>query len=199
MGLFRTDYLPAAVTPERRITENTIQPLSPDKKPKFCTACGSALVEGKDFCVECGRKINTLYTKTFTLPKKYMRAPDVAEYLNDWLAQNPYIYDIRFEFDILHFSNDFDRKGSATVRGVELSYRISNKPLNFQYGIAFIYRYIATLNFFNQQKYKGEDLVKEWAEKNPHIKVKTYSGGRTTSTDNSYQYYQFVTFYKPIN
>ncbi len=199
MGLFRTDYMPQAVLPQRRITEYTIKADPLEINPKFCPHCGAAFIEGKDFCVECGNKKYTHYTMELYLPKNNMRAPEVADFVNDWLAQNPYLYNIQFEFDFAHWSNDFDRSGSTRVKRVMVSYNISDKPLPYQYGLAFIYRYTATLNFIRQNSFRGEDLVNEWAAQNPHVSVITYSGGRTTSTDNTYQYYQFVTYCaKPV-
>ena len=197
MSLFNTDYLPAPQLPPRRTTPNTIKP-SASGPMKFCSKCGEPLIEGKEFCAGCGAPKATSGKIILPLPAPKLKGADLVAYVNDWIAQNPYLYNLRFDIDFEHWRNDFDRVGSTVVKQISVSYSVSDRPVSVQYGLAFLYRYKATLNVFGQMKYKGEDLVREWNGMYPDVKVITWNGGKTTTDNGVFEYYQFVTFTKSV-
>ena len=101
MGFFSTDYIPRSTLPPRVITGNTIKP--DERKRTHCNKCGAPYVEGKNFCVECGEK--RVVSASINMGDKKVKAKELAEYLTGWLAENPYLYDIKIDEVTL---DDFD-------------------------------------------------------------------------------------------
>ena len=194
MGFFSTVHIPKTTLPQRRETANTIKPQA--QKDVFCPNCGSKYVEGKNFCVECGQTRIKKYTSK--LPAEKMYAIDLAEYLRNWLAENPYLYNIKLNCRLDFMPNDFNRIKQVFVREAEVSYSVADNPVNVQYGVEYLYEYKASLNVFKQNEVTSDYLVEEWKKNNPQYKVNHYICGRTRSNDGIYQYYCIVIFEKNL-
>ena len=194
MGLFRTDYIPRAELPPRRITPNTIKPDS--RQRTHCNKCGAAYVEGKNFCVECGAP-KTVFSSLSMGDNRY-KAKELAEYLTGWLAENPYLYNIKLSTHLNCISNDFDRVGSVRASNVTLNYAIAQQPYNRHYGVAYVYTYRVTINFSKILNVTSETLVQEWQQLNPDLKVEDWHGGHTTTREQGiYQLYALIVYSKP--
>ena len=194
MGFFKTDYIPRSVLPARRITENTIR--NQGDKPTHCHQCGAAYVEGKDFCVECGAPRRQRHT--LQMPVQRTKAVELAKYLTEWLAQNPYLADVKLSCDLRHLDNDFDRVGQVTATNVSLSYAIFDGENTNQYGVEYVYSYKATFNIMEVQNCTAKTLVDRWKELNPDMTVSDWTGGRVTCASNgTYQLYALIVYKKP--
>lgn len=196
MGLFKTDYIPRSVLPPRRVTENTIR--NQGGKLTNCPQCGAAFVDGKDFCVECGAK--RLQRHTLQMPVQRTKAVELAKYLTDWLAQNPYLANVSLSCDLRHMDNDFDRVGQVSATNVSLSYAIFDGENNNQYGVEYVYSYKATFNFMEVQNCTAKTLVERWQELNPDLTKVDWTGGRVTCASNgTYQLYALILYKKDVS
>ncbi len=193
MGFFSTDYLPAPVLPPRHTGPNTIQP-TPEEK--VCPACGSPYVPGKDFCVECGRKKGMQHSLSMNGRSK---AAELARYLTDWLAENPYLYDIKLSCQTHFLINDFDRVGQVSASEVKLNYCIAREEQPQQYGVAYLYTYRATINFRQVQNSTCQVLVQQWQAAHPEVEITDWTGGKTSCAENgTYHLYALVVYRKKV-
>lgn len=190
MGLFETIYIPKTVVPPRRITDKSIKPR--EKQAKCCAKCGAALIEGKGFCVECGAP--RVQRHTLSMGEGQVKALEVAAYLNQWLAENPYLYDVELDCQFHYFSNDLDRLGQITVSDVKLTFSLADEPTNIQYGVEYFYVYKATLNLMEQRNSQAKDAVQQWQNINPHLKYRSFTGGKITGSNNTYQLYGLLLY-----
>jgi hypothetical protein len=165
-------------------------------KKKFCTKCGEPLLEGKSFCANCGSTVAERGTLRLPLPSNHMKPDEVINFVNGWLAQNPYLYNVRFEIEYIHYGNDIRRANATTVSSVTVAFDISQQPVAYRYGLAYIYRCksVGPWSIRQQQQYNGADLVKEWNALYPSVEAVSYTGGRTVTDDAMFEYVQFVTF-----
>ena len=194
MGLFKTEYFPRPVFPARTITANTIKPDS--RQRTHCNKCGAAYVEGKNFCVECGAP--RLVTSSISMGENRHKAKELAEYLTGWLAENPYLYNIKLNARLNCISNDFDRVGSVHTSNVVVNYAIAQQPYNRQYGVAYAYAYRVTLNFRMINTITSDVLVQEWQQLNPDLKIEDWHGGHTITREQGvYQLYALIVYSKP--
>jgi len=196
MGLFSTDYIPVTVVPPRAITGNTVKPQGPEAT--ICHKCGAPYVPGKDFCVECGTSKKIRHTLSMT--GKRMKALELARYLNGWLAENPYMYDVKLNAQLHYLPNDFDRVGQISATEVELSYCLAQQEQSVQYGVEYVYTYKATFDVQKIMNITSDSLVQQWQQANPALKVQNWFGGRVTSMDNgTYQLYALIVYAKPVD
>lgn len=191
MGFFSTDHLPAPVLPPRRTGANTVKPAGEEK---VCPACGTPYTEGKDFCLECGRKKGIRHSKSMN---GRIKAVEVAKYLNNWLAENPYLYDIKLDCRTHFLINDFDRVGQVSVSDVSLSYCVAQQEQPEQYGVVYLYSYRATMNFRQVMNVTCAALVGQWQMLHQDVDVVDWSGGKTNCMENgTYHLYALVVYRK---
>lgn len=193
MGFFSTDYIPRSSLPPRVITGNTIKP--DERKRTHCNKCGAPYVEGKNFCVECGEKRQV--SSSINMGDKNVKAKELAEYLTGWLAENPYLYDVKIDANMHCIQNDFNRVGSVRANNVVLKFSIADKPYSRTYGVAYVYTYKCTINYKKIMNISAESLVETWKQYNPDLRAESWTGGRVTCTDNgTYQLYALIVYSK---
>ena len=195
MGLFNTEHVPRSVLPPRAITANTIKP--DGRVRTHCHKCGAAYVEGKNFCVECGATKQLRQSLSLGAPRT--KAVELAKYLTGWLAENPYVYDVRLSGELRNTHNDFDRIGQIIATNINATYSLADKPYHKAYGVEYVYCYRVTLNFSKIMNATSETLVQEWQQLNPDLKVETWFGGHTTTSQQGiYQLYALIVYSKDI-
>lgn len=189
MGFFSTDHLPAPELLPVKITGNTVKPAA---EQTHCPKCGSRYPEGKDFCIECGQPKGL--KKTLTMDGR-VKARDLAPYLNQWLAENPYLYEVRLDGQPHFLINDFDRVGQVSYSQVALSYKVAQEPQEYHYGVQYLYAYRATFSWKQIQESSAQIMVMDWEHANPHVEVVDFVGGKTHCSENgTYHLYALVVF-----
>ncbi len=200
MGFFQTIHIPKTVMFPRATTANTVMP-GGEEKLKICTKCGAELPENKKFCAECGTP--TVRRHKFSLPgEQRILAVQLAPFLSQWLAENPYVYDVELSCDMHHLPIDLSRLNQISATNVTLTYSLSQTPMDIQYGVEFVYTYNATLNYQEVLNAKGENAVKMWQAANPNLRYRSYVGGHVKSSDGCYEQYALVLYSSsvaPIN
>ena len=194
MGLFETIHIPNTIPFPRSTSGNTVMP-RPQDNLAYCPKCGTAF-EGKKFCAECGT--SSIKRHTLVIQNTPIPARNLALSLSQWLAENPYVYDVELSCDMHHFPNDLDRTGQIIVDQAQLTYSVSPSPMDIQYGVEFLYTYNVTLNYQQLFSAKGENTVKMWQEQNPHLRYRAYTGGRITGDNGVYQQYALVLYSFPV-
>ena len=189
MGFFSTDHLPRPVLLPTKITGNTIHPIAAQT---HCPKCGSAYTEGKDFCIECGQPKGV--KKTLRMDGR-IKALDLAQYLNNWLAENPYLTQVRLDGQPHFLANDFDRVGQVSFSQVALSYQVEQEQQSRTYGVQYLYTYRATFNWRQVQQSSAQAMVMQWENANPDVEVVDFVGGKTHCSENgTYHLYALVVF-----
>lgn len=196
MGFFRTIHIPQTVMLPRTTNAHTVMP-SGEEKLKICTKCGAEIQENKKFCAECGT--STVRRYSFTLPgTQRILAVQLAPFLSQWLAENPYVYDVELSCDLHHLPIDLSRLNQISATNVTLTYSLSQTPMDIQYGVEFVYTYIATLNYQDILNAKGENAVKMWQAANPNLRYRSYVGGHVKSSDGTFEQYALLVYSAPV-
>ena len=180
--------------PSRKRTVNTITAPMPDKK--VCTRCGRPFGE-EAFCPTCGVPKKT--PTVFEVPiQGKMTAQKLEQYLNDWLAENPYIYDCQIQLDYRTSLLSPLVGYKFFVKKAIITCQVSDKPQAHQYGFAFLYRF----RFFGPIGYNEEKHVAQWNANNPNCQVLWHKGSHIQHFDNQggfyAQYYNYVLYKKPV-
>lgn len=181
--------------PQRRVTQNTLR--EPTKPLAYCPECGKAF-EGSNFCAHCGSPRKAKHRWEFPIKGK-MSATDFESILNSWLADNPYVTDLKLHLETdtrlhgLYIPNQFP------VKRASIEYRVDSKPQNYQYGLAFTYncRLLGTLG------YSYDKHIAKWNKNNADCSViSTHGTGRIQHWSNQgdchAEYHSFILFKKPI-
>lgn len=195
MSLFQTIHIPNTVPFPRTTSGNTVMPC-PQDTLTYCPKCGTAF-GGKKFCAECGTP--SIKRHTLVIRNTPIQARNLALSLSQWLAENPYVYDVELSCEMHHFPNELDRTGQIIVDQAQLTYSVSQTPMDIQYGVEFLYTYNVTLDYQQLLSAKGENAVKMWQEQNPQLRYRAYTGGRVTSDNGVYQQYALVLYSFQVN
>lgn len=178
--------------PQRTETPNTIR--TAVATSAFCPKCGAAFGEG-GFCASCGtpKQAKNVYVVPIN---GRMTAQDFEKHINQWFAENPYIYNCNLKLDT-HASLfiPFVQK-KFFVKSAVLEFNVADKPQKHQYGFAFLYKF----RLFGPIGYSYEKQVEEWKANNPDCTVISTKGGRIqhfgTQSGFYAQYYNHVLFKK---
>ena len=176
--------------PPRVQTAHTVTAPVPDLQ--FCPKCGKPFGEAT-FCSTCG--VSKKGKNTYVVPiDKRMTAQKLEQTVNEWLAQNPYIYDCRITLDTKSslFMPFVGYK--FFVKSAVLEYTVADRPQNHRFGLAFIYKF----RLFGPLGYNKEKHVGEWNKNNPDSQVISTHGNYIQHLDNKggfwAQYYNYVFF-----
>ena len=176
--------------PARQETENTVKvPVAPYTT---CPKCGKEFGDS-EFCPVCGTAKQRKNVYTFAIEKP-MPAQKFEEMANQWLAENPYIYDckLRIDYKSSLLSPLVDKKFFINKASIE--FFVADQPRQEQYGFAFLYKF----RLFGPIGYNNEKHVEEWKQNNPDSTVISQRGGRIQhfgSNGGFYaQYYTYVFF-----
>lgn len=178
--------------PPRATTANTVT--TPAAILTNCPKCGTAFGNG-EFCPKCGTA--KMVKKVYTFPiKGSMTAQKFEKMANEWLAENPYIYNCKLTINKRASLLSPLVTYKFFVKSASIEYLVAEKPQPQQYGVAFIYKF----RLFGPIGYSEEKHVEEWKANNPDAKVISNTGGRIqhfgTRSGFYAQYYNYVFFKK---
>lgn len=179
------------VLPERRETPATVRRgLAP---LETCLKCGKPFGDAS-FCAECGTAKQQPNVWEFSVKGK-MNVLRFEEMINEWLAENPYIYHCRLRLET-HASlwRPFVTRKFFVKKAV-LEFFVSDTPRTERYGFAFLYSFRP----FGPLGFNEEKHVENWKKNNPDARVISSHGGRVQHFGNNgfyAQYYNHVFFCK---
>ena len=128
-----------------------------------------------------------------------MSAIKFEKLLNCWLADNPYVTDLKLYMDVDSSPYSFLVSNRVYIRSASVEYRVDTKPQNYQYGCAFTYK----CRPFGNWGYNYKKHFAKWYENNTDCAViSTHGTGKirhwSTQGDNYVEYYSLIFFKKPI-
>ena len=166
--LHRTSIRPR-ILPARCRTGNTI---TKGMAPRTaCPKCGTQYGED-NFCPKCGTSKFVKTTVQFPVGKG-ITAQKFEKQINQWLAENPYIYDCNLSLDTKQRLFHSFVQNKFMIKKATLTFSVSDKPVAQQYGFAFVYHY----HLFGTLGYNHEKLVAKWEKNNPAAQVVSSQGG----------------------
>ena len=133
---------------------------------------------------------------TFVVPiNGKMTAKKFETTVNEWLAENPYVYDCKIKLDTKASLLSPFVGYKFFVKNAVIEYSVADHPQNSQYALAFIYKF----RLFGPIGYSKEKHVAEWQVNNTDCSVISTHGGRIQHFGSSgffAQYYNYVFFKK---
>ena len=134
--------------------------------------------------------------QTYVVPiNGKMTAKKFENTVNEWLAENPYVYDCKIKLDTKASLLSPFVGYKFFVKNAVIEYSVADRPLNTQYALAFIYKF----RLFGPIGYSKEKHVAEWQANNTDCTVVSAHGGRIQHFGSSgffAQYYNYVFFHK---
>ncbi len=124
-----------------------------------------------------------------------MTAKKFETTVNEWLAENPYVYDCTIKLDTKASLLSPFVGYKFFVKNAVIEYAVADRPRNTQYALAFIYKF----RLFGPIGYSTEKHVAEWQSNNTDCSVISTHGGRIQHFGSSgffAQYYNYVFFRK---
>ncbi|MBR2615059.1 MAG: hypothetical protein IKC69_00055, partial [Clostridia bacterium] len=187
---FTKKTMATRVLPQRRITQNTVT--APVPPLTVCPRCGSAFGDNP-FCAGCGhpKQVNNIYCVPID---KRVNAPEFEAHLNEWFAQNPYIYDCRIKLETGSFLGSPFLKSKFYVKSAVVEYSVASQPQQHQFGFAFLYKF----RMFGKWGYDEKKQIQDWLANNPGCQViSTHSGYHSHMGDSYYtEHYNYVLYRK---
>jgi hypothetical protein len=166
--LHRTSIRPRTL-PARCRTGNTITKGAAPRTA--CPKCGEPYGES-NFCPKCGS--SKFVKTTFQFPiHRSITAQKFETQLNQWLAENPYIYDCKLSLDTKQRLFHSFVQNKFMIKKATLTFSVSDKPVAHQYGFAFVYHY----HLFGTLGYNHDKLIAKWEKNNPTAQVISSQGG----------------------
>lgn len=182
------------VLPMRRFTANTQRDTT--AAPKFCPRCGKEYGDHV-FCTVCGSAKRKTYVYHIPM-NKFMRARDLENAVNEWLAENPYATNCKLRLETSNMLFCPLIPYVFLVKSASIEYVLDDKPQNVQYGMAFLYKF----RLFGSIGYSEEKHVAEWRMANPDCAVLSTRGGHIQHWDSNggfyAQYYNYILFAKKL-
>lgn len=133
---------------------------------------------------------------TFVVPiNSRMTAKKFETTVNEWFAENPYVYDCKIKLDTKATLLSPFVGYKFFVKNAVIEYSVADRPQNSQYALAFIYKF----RLFGPIGYSKEKHVAEWQANNTDCSVISTHGGRIQHFGSSgffAQYYNYVFFKK---
>lgn len=134
--------------------------------------------------------------QTYVVPiNGKMTAKKFENTVNEWLAENPYVYDCKIKLDTKASLLSPFVGYKFFVKNAVIEYSVADHPLNTQYALAFIYKF----RLFGPIGYSKEKHVAEWQANNTDCSVISTHSGRIQHFGSSgffAQYYNYVFFKK---
>jgi len=180
------------ILPMRCRTANTVtKPLPPRT---VCPKCGRPFGES-NFCPECG--VSKFVQNTFVFPiDGKITAQKFETQFNQWLAENPYIYNCKLSLDTHQSLFRPFVQHKFFIKKAVLTFSVSDKPVAHQYAFAFAYKF----RLFGPIGYNEDKLVAKWQANNPGTTVLASKGGRIQHWDSNggfyAQYYGYIFYQK---
>ena len=138
----------------------------------------------------------TTNKQTYVVPiNGKMTAKKFENTVNEWLAENPYVYDCKIKLDTKASLLSPFVGYKFFVKNAVIEYSVADRPQNSQYALAFIYKF----RLFGPIGYSKEKHVAEWHANNTDCTVVSAHGGRIQHFGSSgffAQYYNYVFFHK---
>ena len=178
--------------PVVRETAATIK--TPSAIMNNCPKCGKAF-DGGAFCSSCGTSSKSRGKYIVPINGK-ITAQKFEVLVNEWLSQNPYIYDCKISLNTKQSLLIPFVGYKFFVKNATIEYSVADQPQKRRYGFAFLYKF----RLFGPIGYSSEKHVAQWLQKNSGCKVISHTGGRIQhlgSKSGFYaQYYNYVFFEK---
>ena len=180
------------ILPMRCRTSNTV--IAPAPARKICPKCGRPFGES-NFCPECG--VSKFVQNTFVFPiDGKTTAQKFETQFNQWLAENPYIYNCKLSLDTHQSLIRPFVQHKFFIKKAVLTFSVSDKPVAHQYAFAFAYKF----RLFGPIGYNEDKLIAKWQANNPGAKVISSKGGRIQHWDSNggiyAQYYGYIFYQK---
>lgn len=159
----------ARILPARCCTGNTITKGLPPRTT--CPKCGIQYGES-NFCPQCGT--SKFVKTTFQFPiNRSITAQKFETQLNQWLAENPYIYDCTLRLETKQKLYYPFVQNKFVIKKATLTFSVADRPVAQQYGFAFAYQF----RMFGTLGYNHDKLIAKWQKNNPDAKVVCTQGG----------------------
>lgn len=180
------------VLPARCRTGNTITKGEPPRTA--CPKCGTPYGES-NFCPKCGT--GKIAKSVFQFPiDRSISVQKFETQLNQWLAENPYIYDCKLSLETKQKLYHLFVHNKFVVKKAVLTFSVADKPVAQQYGFAFAYQF----RMFGPFGYSHEKLVAKWEKNNPGARVVNTQGGHIehigSQSGISAEYYGYIFYQK---
>ena len=131
-----------------------------------CINCNQEIPDGVKFCNHCGKKQVQKYVKVFN--KLNMSNDAFILLINQWIADNPKIANVKCEFNS---SSEFGLLSNKYVLdSVVLKYELFESDNKNQYALVEL----SKLGFYHKS---AKDMLNEWKMHNPNAVVLKTSGG----------------------
>lgn len=138
----------------------------------------------------------TANKQTYIVPiNGKMTAQKAETLINEWFAENPFVYDCRLKLETKASLISPFVKHKFYVKNAVIEYSVADVAQPHQYGMAFIYKF----RFFGPIGYSQQKHVAEWQANNTDCQVLSAQGSRIQHFGQSgfwTQYYNFVFFKK---
>lgn len=139
----------------------------------------------------------TAEKKTYVVPINGRMTVQKAEKLiNEWLAENPYIYNCKLKLETENSLISPFIKYKFFITEAVIEYSVADSLQACQYGLAFIYKY----RFFGPIGYNEKKHVAEWQANNTDCQIISSRGGHIQHLHNGglawAQYYNYIFFKK---
>lgn len=138
----------------------------------------------------------TANKQTYVVPiNGKMTAQKAETLINEWFAENPFVYDCRLNLETKASLISPFVKHKFYVKNAVIEYSVADVAQPHQYGMAFIYKF----RFFGPIGYSQQKHVAEWQSNNADCEVLSAQGSRIQHFGQSgfwSQYYNFVFFKK---
>ncbi len=161
----------------------------------YCPRCGKFFGNG-NFCSTCGSP--KLPMECWEIPiEGRMRSTDFERCFNNWLAENPYVTDLKLHLETKTSMGAIIHSKKVMVERAYIEYRVDSVPHNYQYGIAFVYK----CRLFANLGYNYEKLFYDWNVNNMDCSIiSTHSTGKFIHWGNSNytEYHSFILFKKQL-
>ena len=157
------------ILPKRCCTGNTITKGAPPRTA--CPKCGAPYGES-NFCAKCGT--SKFVKSTFQFPiNRSITVQNFETQLNQWLAENPYIYDCRLSLETKQKLYHPFVQNKFVIKKAILTFSVADKPVPRQYGFAFAYQF----RMFGTFGFSHEKLIAKWEKNNPAVRIVNTQGG----------------------
>ena len=140
----------------------------------------------------------TTEKQTYILPiSGHITAQKAEKIINEWLAENPYIYNCKLSLEMENLLVSPFVKYKFFVTSAVIEYSVADTPQSHQYGVAFVYKY----RFFGMiGGYSGNKVIEEWKNNNADCEIVSTLDGKIQNSviggSPWAEYYKYIFFKK---